>query len=86
MHNQKAKVFCLTFDEIIKLHTETQKFIENKDYGFAPVMMIKIEQDPEWEEKEYISTTCVHELTKATQDKQEIPWIDITDENKFDAI
>lgn len=85
---RQAQAFCLTFDEIIKLHEETQKHINSKDYGFAPVMMIKITQDIEWEEKEYISITCLHELTKATiqEDVSSIPWVDITDENKFDFI
>lgn len=86
---RQAQVFCLTFDEIIKLHEETQKVIKNNDYGFAPVMMIKISPDVEWEEKEYISTICLHEITKATREKDkevELPWVDITDENKFDFI
>jgi hypothetical protein len=86
---KKDKVFCLTFEEIKKLHEETQKHIESNDYGFAPIMMIKIKFDTELEEKEYISTTCMHEFTKATAIKKEydnIPWVDITDEDKFDFI
>lgn len=87
---KKASAFCLTFEEIEKLYQETQKVIKGNDYGFAPFMMIKIEQDAEWEEKEYIGTVCLHEFTKSIMDESEnkpdIPWVDITDENKFDFI
>jgi len=89
---EKTQTYCLTFDEITNLYNETQKVIKKNDYGFAPVMMIKIEFDVEWEEKEYISTMCMHELTKAinaqkNEDKKiNLPWVDITDEQKFDFI
>lgn len=89
---EKTKTFCLTFEEITSLYNETQKVIKSNDYGFAPVMMIKVEFDAEWEEKEYISTMCMHELTKAVLaqknegEKINLPWVDITDEQKFDFI
>lgn len=92
INKEKTQTFCLCFDEINKLYEETQKHIKRDDYGFAPVMLIRIEHDAEWDEKEYISTICMHELTTATMqykkdgEKINLPWIDITDENKFDFI
>jgi hypothetical protein len=88
--HKKAQAFCLTFDEIEKLYQETQKVIKANDYGFTPIMMIRFEEDAEWEEKEYVSVTPLHEFTKAIMDESEnkpnITWADITDENKFDFI
>jgi hypothetical protein len=95
--NPKAtQIFMLTFDEIASLYNEMQKIKNNDDYRM-PIMMIRIEQDKEWEEKEYVSTMplyqhtdilmndkfhTVEERKKALEEK----WIDINDEIKWDFI
>jgi hypothetical protein len=85
----KPQVYALTFEEIKKLYEHTQVVIKNNDYGFVPAMLIKFEGDKGCEEKNYISTTSLNEITKvALGDKkaEDIPWVDITDETKFDFI
>ena len=95
--NQKAtKIFSLTFDEITNLYNEMQK-IKNAGNYRMPVMMIRIEQDKEWEEKEYISTMPLYQHTNILTDEKlqtveekkkalEEKWIDINDEIKWEYI
>ena len=95
--NQEAtKIFCLTFDEITSLYNEMQK-IKNAGNYRMPVMMIRIEQDKEWEEKEYISAMPLYQHTDILTDDKlqtveekkkalEEKWVDINDEVKWEFI
>ncbi len=92
---EKTKIFCLTFDEIDKLYNEMLRIKTARNF-MMPVMMIRIESDKCWEEKEYVSTTLLNwqvdilcndgltreEKRQASEDK----WIDINDEMKWDFI
>lgn len=82
---------CLTFDEIKRLYEISQKHIENKDYGFAPVMHLIFTPDDEFPEYQKVSTCSIHDMTKAFENfkvsgKHIEPHIDITDEMKAELI
>lgn len=92
---EKTKIFSLTFDEIDKLYNEMLKIKATGNFRM-PVMMIRIESDKYWTEKEYISTMLMNWQTDilcnarlTSEEKRqaiEEKWIDINDEIKWDFI
>lgn len=81
----------LTFAEIERLYKETQKRIENKDYGFVPAMMIIFEPEEDFEDYQKVKCCTIHDITVAGENhkvsgKFEIPFVDITDEDKADIL